>query len=136
MERTLTCEVDEMKLITAVVRPEMCQPVKDALREAGINGMTITHVYGSGSQGGLRFTTRAGEIIIDELEKTKIEIVLEDMKVDKALDIIVKSAKTGKPGDGRIIVTPVEKFIRIRTETDEMLKESETPLEASGVKEE
>lgn len=105
-----------MKLITAVVRPEMCQAVKDNLREAGINGMTITHVYGRGSQAGLRFTTRAGEIIIDELEKTKVEIVLEDDKVDMAIDIIIKSAQTGKPGDGRIIVTPVERFIRIRPE--------------------
>ena len=105
-----------MKLITAVVRPEMCQAVKDSLRDAGINGMTITHVYGRGSQAGLRFTTRAGEIIIDELEKTKIEIVLEDEKVDTAIDIIINSAKTGKPGDGRIIVTPVERFIRTRPE--------------------
>ena len=103
-----------MKLITAVIRPEMLQFVKDALKEIGVNGMTITHVYGRGSQAGLRFTTRAGEIIIDELEKTKVEIVLEDEMVDKAIDAIVKSAQTGRPGDGRLIVTPVERFVRIR----------------------
>ena len=108
-----------MKLITAVIRPEMLQFVKDALKEIGVNGMTITHVYGRGSQAGLRFTTRAGEIIIDELEKTKVEIVLEDGMVDKAIDAIVKSAQTGRPGDGRLIVTPVERFIRIRPEPAE-----------------
>ena len=108
-----------MKLITAVIRPEMLQFVKDALKEIGVNGMTITHVYGRGSQAGLRFTTRAGEIIIDELEKTKVEIVLEDGMVDKAIDAIVKSAQTGRPGDGRLIVTPVERFIRIRPEPTE-----------------
>jgi nitrogen regulatory protein PII len=108
-----------MKLITAVIRPEMLQFVKDALKEIGVNGMTITHVYGRGSQAGLKFTTRAGEIIIDELEKTKIDIVLDDEMVDKAIDAIVKSAQTGKPGDGRLIVTPVERFIRIRPEPSE-----------------
>ena len=105
-----------MKLITAVIRPEMLQFVKDALKEIGVNGMTITHVYGRGKQAGLKFTTRAGEITIDELEKTKIEVVLEDDMVDKAIDAIIASAKTGRPGDGRIIVTPVERFVRIRPE--------------------
>ena len=106
-----------MKLITAVIRPEKCQAVKDALKEIGINGMTITHVFGRGSQAGLKFTTRAGEIIIDELEKTKIEIVIEDdAMLDKTIDTIVKAAQTGKPGDGRLIVTPVERFVRIRQE--------------------
>lgn len=105
-----------MKMIAAVIRPEKIQTVKDALKAEGINGMTITHVYGRGSQAGLKFTTRAGEIVIDELEKTKIEIVLEDDKVDKAIDAIVDAAKTGKPGDGRIIVVPVERFVRIRPE--------------------
>jgi nitrogen regulatory protein P-II 1 len=105
-----------MKLITAVIRPEKCQAVKDALREIGVNGMTITHVYGRGSQAGIKFTTRAGEIIIDELEKTKIEIVVEDEVLEKAIDTIVASAQTGRPGDGRLIVTPVERFIRIRQE--------------------
>ncbi len=109
-----------MKLITAVIRPEKCQAVKDALKEIGVNGMTITHVFGRGSQAGLKFTTRAGEIVIDELEKTKIEIVVEDDDlVDLTIDTIVRSAQTGRPGDGRLIVTPVERFVRIRPETPE-----------------
>jgi nitrogen regulatory protein P-II 1 len=109
-----------MKLITAVIRPEKCQAVKDALKGIGINGMTITHVYGRGRQGGVKFTTRSGEIIIDELEKTKIEIVVEDDSlVDPAIDTIVKAAQTGRPGDGRLMVTPVERFVRIRPEPTE-----------------
>ena len=107
-----------MKLITAVIRPEKCQAVKDALRDIGVNGMTITHVFGRGSQAGIKFVTRAGEIIVDELEKTKIETVVDDEIVDKAIDAIVAAAQTGKPGDGRLIVTPVERFVRIRQEPE------------------
>ncbi len=107
-----------MKLITAVIRPEKCQAVKDALRDIGVNGMTITHVYGRGSQAGIKFVTRAGDIIVDELEKTKIETVVDDEVLDKAIDAIVAAAQTGKPGDGRLIVTPVEKFVRIRQEPE------------------
>jgi len=117
-----------MKMVCAVVRPEKCQAVKDALKEIGVNGMTITHVYGRGSQAGLRFTTRAGEIVIDELEKTKIEIVLEDDSlVDKTIDAIVNAAQTGKPGDGRITVMPVERFVRIRQDPAPEKKDDETP---------
>ena len=118
-----------MKMVTAIIRPEKLQNVKDALKDIGINGMTITHVYGRGKQGGLKFTTRAGEIVVDELEKTKIEMVIEgDALVDKAVDAIVESAKTGKPGDGRIIVTPVERFVRIRPEP-EPPKDEQKPSE-------
>ncbi len=107
-----------MKLITAVIRPEKCQAVKDALRDIGVNGMTITHVFGRGSQAGIKFVTRAGDIIVDELEKTKIETVVDDELVDKAIDAIIAAAQTGKPGDGRLIVTPVERFVRIRQEPE------------------
>ena len=107
-----------MKLITAVIRPEKCQAVKDALRDIGVNGMTITHVFGRGSQAGIKFVTRAGDIIVDELEKTKIETVVDDEIVDKVIDAIVAAAQTGKPGDGRLIVTPVERFVRIRQEPE------------------
>lgn len=107
-----------MKLITAVIRPEKCQAVKDALRDIGVNGMTITHVFGRGSQAGIKFVTRAGDIIVDELEKTKIETVVDDEIVDKAVDAIVSAAQTGKPGDGRLIVTPVERFVRIRQDSE------------------
>jgi nitrogen regulatory protein PII len=107
-----------MKMITAVIRPEKCQAVKDALRDIGVNGMTITHVFGRGSQAGIKFVTRAGDIIVDELEKTKIETVVDDELVDKAIDAIVAAAQTGKPGDGRLIVTPVERFVRIRQDPE------------------
>jgi nitrogen regulatory protein P-II 1 len=104
-----------MKLIIAIIRPEMCQPVKNALRNIGVNGMTITHVLGRGLQGGIKFTNRVGDFIVDELEKTKIEIVIEDDDLEEpVVDTIRKTAVTGSPGDGRIMVINLEKFIRIR----------------------
>ncbi len=95
----------------------MCQRVKDALKAMGVNGITITHVLGRGSQAGLKFTNRVGEFIVDELEKIKVEVVIEDDSLeDSVIDAIHKAAETGKPGDGRIMVVPIEKFIRIRSE--------------------
>lgn len=106
-----------MKMIVAIIRPEMCQRVKDALKGVGVNGITITHVLGRGSQAGLKFTSRVGEFVVDELDKTKIEVIIEeDSMEDIVIDAIVKASETGKPGDGRIIVIPVEKFIRIRSQ--------------------
>jgi nitrogen regulatory protein P-II 1 len=106
-----------MKMIVAIIRPEMCQRVKDALKAVGVNGITITHVLGRGSQAGLKFTSRVGEFVVDELEKTKIEVIIEDDSMeDTVIDAIVKAAETGKPGDGRIVVMPIEKFIRIRSQ--------------------
>lgn len=106
-----------MKMIVAIIRPEMCQPVKDALKGAGVNGITITHVLGRGSQAGLKFTSRVGEFVVDELDKTKIEVIIEDDSLEQSvINAIIKAAETGKPGDGRIIVLPIEKFIRIRSE--------------------
>lgn len=99
-----------MKMIVAIIRPEKCREVKDALRKAGIGGMTITHVTGHGKQAGLRFTNRVGEFIVDEIDKTKIEIVLEDESVlDGTIQTIIRSAYTGHHGDGRIFVLPVER---------------------------
>lgn len=99
-----------MKMIVAIVRPEKCREVKDALRDAGIGGMTITHVTGHGKQAGLRFTNRVGEFIVDEIDKTKIEIVLEDESaLDDTIQVIIRSAYTGHHGDGRIFVLPVER---------------------------
>lgn len=105
-----------MKLVMAVIRPERLQCVKDALRDIGINGMTITHVTGRGEQMGLTFTTRVGEFVVDEIEKVKIESVVEDSDVDRVIDTIRGVAETGNPGDGRIFVIPVERSIRIRSE--------------------
>lgn len=103
-----------MKLVMAIIRPERLQCVKDALSKAGINGMTITHVTGHGEQHGLVFTNRVGDFIVDELDKTKVETVVEDDQVQTAIDTIKSVADTGHPGDGRIFVIPVEQSIRIR----------------------
>ena len=103
-----------MKMIMAVIRPERLQPVKDALKEVGINAMTITDVRGRGQQSGLKFSNRVGTFVVDELEKTKIEIVIEDEQKDDAIKAIRAAAATGHMGDGRIFVMPVEEDIRIR----------------------
>lgn len=105
-----------MKMVMAVIRPERLQCVKDAMRDIGINGMTITHVTGRGEQMGLRFTNRVGEFVVDEIEKVKIESVVEDSDVDRVIETIRRVAETGNPGDGRIFVIPVERSIRIRSE--------------------
>lgn len=104
-----------MKMVMAIIRPERLQCVKDALRDKGINGMTITHVSGRGEQMGLKFTNRVGEFVVDEIEKVKIESVVEDDEVDTVIQTIRKYSETGHPGDGRIFVIPVERSIRIRT---------------------
>ncbi len=103
-------------MVMAVIRPERLQCVKDAMRDIGINGMTITHVTGRGEQMGLRFTNRVGEFVVDEIEKVKIESVVEDSDVDRVIETIRRVAETGNPGDGRIFVIPVERSIRIRSE--------------------
>ena len=104
-----------MKLVMAVIRPERLQCVKDALKDIGINGMTITHVTGRGEQMGLKFTNRVGEFVIDEIEKVKVEVVIDDADLDRVIQTIRMSSETGNPGDGRIFVIPVEQSIRIRT---------------------
>ena len=107
-----------MKLVMAVIRPERLQCVKDALRDIGINGMTISHVTGRGEQMGLKFTNRVGEFVIDEIEKVKVEVVIDDADLDRVIQTIRRSSETGNPGDGRIFVIPVERSIRIRTGDD------------------
>ncbi len=104
-----------MKMIMAIIRPECLQSVKDALRDAGISGMTITHVTGRGEQRGLVFTNRVGEFVVDEIEKVKVEVVVEDdAQVDAVVSAVKGAADTGHPGDGRIFILPVEESIRIR----------------------
>lgn len=103
-----------MKMIVAVFRPERLQAVKDSLKEAGIKAMTITDVRGRGQQSGLVFSNRVGTITIDEIEKVKVEVVVEDQEEKKAIDAIRGAARTGHEGDGRIFVIPVESSIRIR----------------------
>ncbi len=103
-----------MKMVMAVIRTDRLQAVKDALEDAGIGAMTITDVRGRGQQHGLTFSNRVGTIKVDEIEKTKVETVVEDSQVKAAIEAIKEGAKTGKMGDGRIFVIPVEQSIRIR----------------------
>jgi len=104
-----------MKKIEAIIKPFKLEDVKDALSEAGITGMTVTDVKGYGRQQGHSELYRGAEYIVDFLAKTKIELVLNDSEVEKCVSLIVDAAKTGKIGDGKIFVTPINEVIRIRT---------------------
>jgi nitrogen regulatory protein P-II 1 len=104
-----------MKKIEAIIRPEKLQDVKDALFKESINGITLTEVKGRGEQGGITLEWRVGEYKVDFLPKIKLEIVTEDEKVNKVIEIICNSARTGEIGDGKIFVFPVESVTKIRT---------------------
>ncbi len=109
-----------MKKITAVIKPFKLDDVKEALVAAEIEGMTVSEVKGYGRQQGHSELYRGAEYVVDFLPKVKIEIVVSESFVDKAITAIATAAKTGKIGDGKIFVSPVEKTIRIRTgEEDE-----------------
>ena len=105
-----------MKLIIAIIKPFKLEEVKLALSELGIEGMTVTEVKGYGRQKGHTEIYRGSEYTVDFLPKVKIEIALKDDLLNKAIDAITKAAKTGKIGDGKIFVTPIEDVIRIRTD--------------------
>jgi nitrogen regulatory protein P-II 1 len=105
-----------MKKIEAVIKPFKLEEVKDALHDVGIEGMTVSEVKGFGRQKGHTEIYRGSEYTVDFLPKIKIELVIADSKVADAIQAIVKAAKTGKIGDGKIFVSPVEEAIRIRTE--------------------
>ena len=105
-----------MKKIEAIVKPFKLEEVKDALAEMGIEGMTITEVKGFGRQKGHTEIYRGSEYTVDFLPKIKIEVVLADSQVEAAVAAIVKAAKTGKIGDGKVFVGAVEEAVRIRTE--------------------
>ena len=104
-----------MKKIEAVFRPEKLEPVKDALAEIGIMGMTVTEVSGRGRQKGIGLQWRVGEYRVELLPKVKIEVVVLDEDVGKTLNTIVRKARTGDRGDGKIFVLPVDNAVRIRT---------------------
>lgn len=104
-----------MKLITAIVKPFKLDDVKNALKAAGITGITVTEVKGFGRQGGHTETYRGSEYQIDFVPKVKIEIVISPEMVDAATDTLLQAAATGKIGDGKIWVTEVETIVRIRT---------------------
>ncbi len=105
-----------MKKIEAIIKPFKLEEVKDALGEIGIEGMTVTEVKGFGRQKGHTEIYRGSEYTVDFLPKIKLELVLADKQVDAAVTTIVKAAKTGKIGDGKVFVYPVEQAIRIRTD--------------------
>ena len=104
-----------MKLITAVVKPFKLDDVKDALKNAGVAGMTVSEVRGFGRQGGHTETYRGAEYQIDFVPKVAVEIVVDDGSADMVVDTIAKAAATGKIGDGKIWVTDVDRLVRIRT---------------------
>jgi nitrogen regulatory protein P-II 1 len=105
-----------MKKIEAIIKPFKLEEVKDALSEIGIEGMTVTEVKGFGRQKGHTEIYRGSEYTVDFLPKIKIELVVADATVESAVGAIVKTAKTGKIGDGKVFVLPVENAIRIRTD--------------------
>ena len=104
-----------MKKIEAIVKPFKLEEVKEALAEIGIEGMTVTEVKGFGRQKGKTEIYRGSEYVVDFLPKIKIEVVLGEDKLEEAVETIVKSARTGKIGDGKIFVLSVEEAVRIRT---------------------
>ena len=109
-----------MKKIEAIIKPFKLDEVREGLSEVGITGLTVTEVKGFGRQKGHTELYRGAEYVVDFLPKIKVEVVLGDDMVDQAVEAIVKAAHTGKIGDGKIFVSPVEQVIRIRTgETNE-----------------
>ena len=109
-----------MKQITAIVKPFKLEDVREALAEVGVTGLTVTEVKGFGRQKGHTELYRGAEYVVDFLPKMKVEVVVNEGDVERCIEAIVNSARTGKIGDGKIFVTAVERIVRIRTgEEDE-----------------
>jgi nitrogen regulatory protein P-II 1 len=104
-----------MKLVTAIVKPFTLDDVKTSLEEAGVLGMTVSEIQGYGRQKGHTEVYRGAEYSVDFVPKVRIEIVVDDSIVDKVVDSIVQTARTGKIGDGKVWVSPVETIVRVRT---------------------
>ena len=104
-----------MKLVTAIIKPFKLDEVREALSEVGITGLTVTEVKGFGRQKGHTELYRGAEYVVDFLPKVKIEVVVADATVEAVVEAIIKAARTGKIGDGKIFVTSVEQVVRIRT---------------------
>ena len=104
-----------MKKIEAIIKPFNLDDVREALTDIGITGMTVTEVKGFGRQKGHTEVYRGAEYAVDFLPKVKIELVLRDEQVDQAVDVIIETARSGKIGDGKIFIIPVEEAVRIRT---------------------
>ncbi len=109
-----------MKQITAILKPFKLEEVREALAECGVTGLTVTEVKGFGRQKGHTELYRGAEYVVDFLPKVKVEVVVKTSDVDRCVEAIIKSARTGKIGDGKIFITSVERVVRIRTgEQDE-----------------
>ena len=109
-----------MKMITAVIKPFKLEEVREALADCGVTGLTVTEVKGFGRQKGHTELYRGAEYVVDFLPKVKVEVVVNTGDVDRCVEAIVRAARTGKIGDGKIFVTSVERVVRIRTgEEDE-----------------
>ncbi|MQQ99982.1 P-II family nitrogen regulator [Glaciimonas soli] len=104
-----------MKQITAIIKPFKLDEVREALAEVGVTGLTVTEVKGFGRQKGHTELYRGAEYVVDFLPKVKVELIIDDAIVDQAVDAIIKAARTGKIGDGKIFVQNMEQVIRIRT---------------------
>ena len=104
-----------MKMIIVVIKPFKLEEVREALAECGVTGLTVTEVKGFGRQKGHTELYRGAEYVVDFLPKVKVEVVVRTEDVDRCVDAIVNVARTGKIGDGKIFVTPVERVVRIRT---------------------
>ena len=104
-----------LSLVTAIIKPHMLEPVKDALRDVGVSGLTVSEVKGFGRQGGHTETYRGAEYKIDFVPKVRVEVLCSVTDASKIADIITASARTGKIGDGKLWVTSVDQAVRIRT---------------------
>jgi nitrogen regulatory protein P-II 1 len=104
-----------MKLVTAVIKPYQLDAVKEGLHALGVNGLTVSEVQGYGRQKGHTEVYRGAEYTVEFVPKIRLEVVTDEVDVDKVVDAIVETAKTGKIGDGKVWVTPVEDVIRVRT---------------------
>jgi nitrogen regulatory protein P-II 2 len=107
--------VNDMKLVSAIIKPFKLDDVREALSEIGVQGITVTEVKGFGRQKGHTELYRGAEYVVDFLPKVKVEVGISDELLDRAIESIIKAANTGKIGDGKIFVTPLEQAIRIRT---------------------
>ena len=104
-----------MKLVTAIIKPFELDDVREALSEVGVQGLTVTEVKGFGRQKGHTELYRGAEYVVDFLPKVKIEAAIDDALLEQAIEAITKSANTGKVGDGKIFIAPLEEVVRIRT---------------------
>jgi nitrogen regulatory protein P-II 1 len=104
-----------MKQITAIIKPFKLEEVRESLAEVGVTGLTVTEVKGFGRQKGHTELYRGAEYVVDFLPKMKIEVVVADGDVERCVEAIIKAARTGKIGDGKIFIAPVDRVVRIRT---------------------